>query len=127
MRANDHLEEASALFRKVLIANRGEIAVRIARACSELGIISVAVYSDADRDALHVRSCDEAYRIGPSPAVESYLRGDAIIDVARRVGKRCHSPRLWLPFGKCRVCAGRPGRRYRLDRPSSRCHGSHGF
>jgi 3-methylcrotonyl-CoA carboxylase alpha subunit len=73
-------------FAKVLIANRGEIVVRIARACEALGISTVAVYSDADRDSLHVRACNEAYRIGPAPAVESYLRGDAIIEVARKSG-----------------------------------------
>jgi 3-methylcrotonyl-CoA carboxylase alpha subunit len=71
-------------FHKLLIANRGEIAVRIARACRELGITSVAVFSEADRDALHVRACDEAHFIGPSPAAESYLRGDVIIEVARK-------------------------------------------
>jgi 3-methylcrotonyl-CoA carboxylase alpha subunit len=71
-------------FHKLLIANRGEIAVRIARACRELDITSVAVYSEADRYALHVRACDEAYFIGPAPAKESYLRGDVIIEVARQ-------------------------------------------
>jgi len=71
-------------FRRLLIANRGEIAVRIARACRELNITSVAVYSEVDRSALHVRACDEAYLIGPAPASESYLRGDVIIDVARQ-------------------------------------------
>ncbi len=70
--------------RKILIANRGEIAVRIIRTCRELGIATVAVYSDADRPALHVRMADEAYRIGPAPARESYLCGDRIIDVARK-------------------------------------------
>jgi 3-methylcrotonyl-CoA carboxylase alpha subunit len=74
------------VFGKILIANRGEIAVRIARACLNMGIKSVAVYSDADAGALHVRSCDEAYNIGPAPALESYLRGDKIIEVARRAG-----------------------------------------
>jgi acetyl-CoA carboxylase biotin carboxylase subunit len=69
--------------RKILIANRGEIALRILRACRELGITTVAVYSDADRAALHVLEADEAYRIGPAPATESYLRGDSILDVAR--------------------------------------------
>ncbi|MEO6457078.1 MAG: biotin carboxylase N-terminal domain-containing protein, partial [Chloroflexia bacterium] len=68
--------------RKVLIANRGEIAVRVARACRELGIVSVMVYSDADREALHVRCGNEAHFLGGSPASESYLRGDQIIEIA---------------------------------------------
>jgi acetyl-CoA carboxylase, biotin carboxylase subunit len=72
------------MFKKILIANRGEIAVRILRACRELGIKTVAVYSTADRQALHVRYADEAYLLGPSPAKESYLRGDKIIDIARK-------------------------------------------
>lgn len=72
--------------KKVLIANRGEIAVRIARGCRELGIASVAVFSDADRNALHVSCCDEAYRLGPAPATQSYLRGDLILDVAKCCG-----------------------------------------
>jgi acetyl-CoA carboxylase biotin carboxylase subunit len=72
--------------RKVLIANRGEIALRIVRACRELGIGSVAVFSDADRRAPHVMEADEAYRIGPPPSSESYLRADGLIDVAQRAG-----------------------------------------
>ena len=71
---------------KVLIANRGEIAVRIIRACRDLGIPTVAVYSSADRAALHVRYADEAVNIGPPSARESYLRGDKIIEAARKTG-----------------------------------------
>ena len=67
------------MFKKVLIANRGEIAVRVIRACNERGISTVAVYSDADRTALHVRYADEAYHIGAPPSRESYLRIDAVI------------------------------------------------
>jgi acetyl-CoA carboxylase, biotin carboxylase subunit len=72
------------MFRKILIANRGEIAVRIARACREMGISSAAVFSDADRAALHVRLADEACRIGPAPSRESYLRIDKVMEAARR-------------------------------------------
>jgi acetyl-CoA carboxylase, biotin carboxylase subunit len=73
-------------FKKILIANRGEIAIRITRACRELGIASVAVFSDADRDSLHVFLADEAYHIGPAPSKESYLNFRKIIDVAKQSG-----------------------------------------
>lgn len=74
------------MFKKVLIANRGEISIRITRACRELGIHSVAVFSDADRDSLHVFLADEAYNIGPAPSAESYLRADKILEVAKKCG-----------------------------------------
>jgi len=72
------------VFKKILVANRGEIAVRVIRACREMGIQTVAIYSDADRGALHVRMADEAYPIGPSPSRESYLVIEKVIDVAKR-------------------------------------------
>lgn len=74
------------MFKKVLIANRGEISIRITRACRELGITSVAVFSDADRDSLHVLLADEAYNIGPAPSKESYLNINKIIEVAKSAG-----------------------------------------
>jgi acetyl-CoA carboxylase biotin carboxylase subunit len=80
------------MFNKILIANRGEIAVRVIRACQERGLRTVAIYSDADRAALHVRYADEAYRIGPPPARESYLNIPAIVAVARQSGAEAVHP-----------------------------------
>lgn len=74
------------MIKKILVANRGEIAVRIMRTCREMGISTVAVYSDADRKSLHVRYADEAYRIGPAASQESYLKMDTIIEVAKQTG-----------------------------------------
>ncbi|HJU68380.1 MAG TPA: acetyl-CoA carboxylase biotin carboxylase subunit [Gemmatimonadaceae bacterium] len=80
------------MFKKVLIANRGEIALRVNRACHELGVATVAVYSDADAMAPHVREADEAIHIGASPSAESYLRGERIIEAARTTGAEAIHP-----------------------------------
>ena len=80
------------MFTKILIANRGEIACRVIDTCRRLGIATVAVYSDADRNARHVRLADEAIAIGPAPAAESYLRAEVILDVARRTGAQAIHP-----------------------------------
>ncbi len=74
------------MFQKVLVANRGEIALRVVRACQELGVGAVAVYSDADETALHVRHADEAVRIGPPPARKSYLKVEALVEAAKETG-----------------------------------------
>src|SRR5579885_1390775 len=80
------------MFKRILIANRGEIAVRVIRACREMGIESVAVFSDADRASLHVREADFAVHVGPAPAAESYLKTERIIDAALRTGAEAIHP-----------------------------------
>src|SRR5437763_2103095 len=80
------------MFSKILIANRGEIACRVIRTARRMGLKTVAVYSDADADALHVRAADEAVRIGPAPSSESYLRGDRIIEACRQTGAEAVHP-----------------------------------
>src|SRR5438067_11552312 len=93
---------------KILIANRGEIALRVARTCREMGIRTVAIYSDADRAALHVRSCDEAVRVGPPASRESYLLIENVIDAARKTGAQAIHPGygfLSENAGFARACA----------------------
>ena len=82
--------------RKVLVANRGEIAIRIMRSCREMGIDTVAVFSDADRTSLHVRYADEAYNIGPAPSWESYLNMGKNYRNCQKIRRRCDSPGLWF-------------------------------
>ena len=80
------------MFKKILIANRGEIAIRVIRTCREMGIATVAVYSDADKDALHVRMSDEAYPVGKPPSNESYLKGARILEAAKTSGAEAIHP-----------------------------------
>jgi len=90
------------MIEKILIANRGEIAVRIIRACREMGIETVAVYSEADKEALHTQLADEAVCIGPAQASESYLNMQA--QRSARFGSRCDSSRIRIFIGKCKIC-----------------------
>ena len=118
--------QSARAFRKILIANRGEIAVRIIRACREMGIAPVAVYSEADRAALHVRLADEAYRIGPAPSRESYLSIERVLGGRPRGGRGRHPSRLRLPGRERGLRAGLRGGGDRLHRPAQRDHRAHG-
>ena len=109
------------MFKKILIANRGEIACRIARTARRMGIKTVAVYSDADKYGRHVQMCDEAVYIGPSPAKESYLVIDKIVSACRRTGADAVHPGYGflsenaIREGACR----RGGRVHRAKSPRS--------
>ena len=93
--------------RRILIANRGEIAVRIIRACREMDLSPVAVYSDCDRAARHVRMADAAVAIGPNPPTQSYLRIDRIIDAARATGATARAVRISAGTDACSSSARR--------------------
>ena len=80
------------MFSSILIANRGEIALRVIRCCKEMGIKSIAVYSELDRDALHVQAADEAYLLGPGPAAESYLNVEKLLEVIKESGAEAVHP-----------------------------------
>src|SRR6185436_6691942 len=80
------------MFRKILIANRGEIAIRVTRACRDLNVSPIAIFSETDAGAQHVRLADEAYCVGPAPSAESYLNISAIIEVAKKAGAEAIHP-----------------------------------
>ena len=114
------------MFQKLLIANRGEIACRIIKTARKLGIKTVAVYSDADRDGLHVRMADEAVAIGPPPAAQSYLLIDKIVEACRTDRCRGRAPGLWFPVGTRSLCPRVGAGRYRFHRPEPQGDRRHG-
>ena len=114
------------MFKKILIANRGEIACRVIKTARKMGIKTVAVYSDADRDALHVEMADEAVHIGPPAAAQSYLVIDKIVDACKADRRRGRASGLRLPV-RARGLPDRAGQgRHRLHRPEPRGHRRHG-
>ena len=80
------------MFEKILVANRGEIAHRVMRTCSEMGVATVAIYSDADRNALHTKYAEESYNVGEGPSLKSYLNADMIIEIAKESGAEAIHP-----------------------------------
>ena len=107
MRETDILVDGQRMFTNVLIANRGEIACRVIRACQAQGIRAIAVYSDADANAMHTRLADAAYNIGPAPARDSYLNIEAIVLAARKA----HAQAIHPGYGFLAESAAAPGRR----------------
>ena len=114
------------MFKKILVANRGEIALRIQRACRELGVKAVMVYSEADREAKYVKLAEEAVCIGPAPSPQSYLNMPAIISAAEVDGRRGDPSGLRLPFRERRLCRARGEERLPVHRPDARVHSHHG-
>ena len=110
------------MFTKILIANRGEIACRIIKTARKMGIKTVAVYSDADIDALHKEMADEAVHIGPAPAAQSYLMIDKVIEAAKATGAEAIHPGYGFLSENAGFAEALDGRRHRLHRAQYRSH-----
>jgi propionyl-CoA carboxylase alpha chain len=112
--------------KKILIANRGEIACRVIKTARKMGIATVAVYSDADADALHVKMADEAVHIGPSPSNQSYIVIDKILDAIKKTGADAVHPGYGFLSENAVFAAGAGKGRRRLHRPAGGCHSGNG-